>query len=146
MTGVEQAPERWRYLGRRETERGPLGAMWEMADGERALFGAKRPPKVVGGIYEVTVHRSPDALSIGASPTFVQAPSPDDPQVAQLEAEDRAAATADALRKAESKAHRASRERFGQLTLAELRETYLRQPSIRGAALIGQVLRYIGAA
>jgi hypothetical protein len=45
-----------------------------------------------------------------------------------------------------AEAHRASRERFGQLTLAELRETYLRQPSIRGAALIGQVLRYIGAA
>lgn len=72
-------------------------------------------------------------------------PSAEDTDLAQLEAEDRAALTADALLKAEAKAHRASPERFGQLTLNQLRETYLRQPSVRAAALIGQVLRYIGA-
>ncbi|HEV3071882.1 MAG TPA: hypothetical protein VGY76_10715 [Solirubrobacteraceae bacterium] len=143
---IEQVPERWRYLGRRETRSGRLGAMWKTSDGEELLFAAKRPPKVVGGIYEVTVHRNPGAISIGASPTFMEAPDGEDTGVAKWEAEDRAAVTADALRKAEAKAYRSSLERFGELTLAELREIYLRQPRLRGAALIGQVLRYIGAA
>jgi hypothetical protein len=146
MTGeVEQVPERWRYLGRRETQSRRLGALWKTHEGEELLFNAKRPPKVVGAIYEVTVYRNPEAISIGSFPTFVEAPDGEDTNVAKWEAEDRAAATADALRKAETKAHRSSPERFGELTLAELRETYLHQPRLRGAALIGQVLRYIGA-
>jgi hypothetical protein len=49
MTGeVEQVPERWRYLGRRETQSRRLGALWKTSDGEELLFNAKRPPKVVG--------------------------------------------------------------------------------------------------
>jgi hypothetical protein len=142
---IEQAPERWTYLGRRETQSGRLGALWRTTDGEELLFHSKRPPKVVGAIYEVTVHRTPDGISIGTSPTFAQAPRPETDEVARLEAEDRAAMTADAIRKAEAKLKHASPERFGELTLAQLRETYRRQPSVRAAALIGQVLRYIGA-
>lgn len=143
---IEQVPEHWTYLGRRETQSGRLGALWRTSEGEELLFHSKRPPKVVGAIYEVTVHRTPDPISIGASPTFARAPSPETEEVAGLEAEDRAAMTADAIRKAEAKAKHSSPERFGELTLAELREIYLRQPSVRAAALFGQVLRYIGAA
>ncbi len=142
---IEPVTERWTYLGRRESSTGKLGAYWQMADGERALFLTKRPPGVVGGIYEVTVYRRPDGLSIGTSPTFVAPPDPENPKVAGLEALDRVAATADALRKAEAKAHRESLERFGQLTLTQLRDTYSRQFGLRRAALLGQVLRYIGA-
>lgn len=143
---IEQVPEQWQYLGRREAVGGKLAAYWQMADGERTLFNAKRPPSVVGGIYEVIVYRAPDGLSIDASPKFVRAPSEDDRELARLEAEDRAAVTADAIRKAEAKAHRESLERFGQLTLAQLRDNYARQSGLRRAALLGQVLRYIGAA
>jgi hypothetical protein len=147
MTGdVEAVPERWTYLGRRETQGGRLSALWKTSDGEELLFNSKRLSKVVGAVYEVTVYRNPQGISIGASPTFAEAPNTEDTDISRWEAEDRAAVTADALRKAEAKAHRASPERFGELTLAELRETYLRQPPLRGAALIGQVLRYIGAA
>jgi hypothetical protein len=95
MTGeIEQVPERWRYLGRRETQSGRLGAMWKTSNGEELLFAAKRPPKVVGGFYDVTVHRNPEGISIGASPTFMEAPDTGDADVAKWEAEDRAAVTA----------------------------------------------------
>jgi hypothetical protein len=64
-----------------------------------ALFNAKRSPRVGGAIYEVKVSAQPDGLSIVTSPTYVEGPNPDDTGVAQLEAEDRTAATADQLRK-----------------------------------------------
>ncbi len=147
MTDAEPVPERWTYLGRRKTKGGMLGAMWKNAAGEEMLFNAKRHPKVVGGIYDVTVDdRNPDGISIGASPPFVEAPDPDDSDAARWEAEDRTAVTAAAILKAEGKAHRASPERFGALTLTELRELYLRQPPIQAAALLGQLLRFLRAA
>jgi hypothetical protein len=43
---IEQVPEHWRYLGRRETQSGRLGALWRTTDGEELLFNAKRSPKV----------------------------------------------------------------------------------------------------
>lgn len=61
MTEIEQVPERWRYLGRRETHSGRLGALWKTADGEEALFAAKRPPRVVGAIYEAPSTAAPRA-------------------------------------------------------------------------------------
>ncbi|HEY3944402.1 MAG TPA: hypothetical protein VGL78_04175 [Solirubrobacteraceae bacterium] len=143
---IEAVPERWTYLGRRESANHKLLAYWQMADGERALFGGKHPPRVVGGTYEVQVYRRPDGLSIGTYPTFIEGPSPEDEKVAEFEAEDRAASTANQIRKAEAKARAGSPERFGELTLNELRRNLARQPSLRRAALIGQILRYINAA
>jgi hypothetical protein len=143
-TEVEQVPERWTYMGRRETTSRKLGALWKTGDGEELLFVSKRPPKVVGGIYEVAVYRKADGISIGVSPTFIE--SGEDSDLAKWEAEDRAAATADSLRKAEAKAYRESPDRFGQLTLTELRDIYLTTPPLRAAALLGQVLRYLRAA
>ena len=146
MTDVEQVPERWTYLGRRKTQGGKLGALWKTSEGEELLFNSKRHPKVVGGIYDVTVYRTDEGISIGAAPPFVEPPDPDDSDTAKWEAEDRTAVTADAILKAEGKAHRGSPERFGALTLTDLRELYLRQPPIQAAALLGQILRYLRAA
>lgn len=76
----------------------------------------------------------------------MEAPDPADSDTAKWEAEDRTAVTADAILKAEGKAHRGSPERFGALTLTDLRELYLRQPPIQAAAVLGQILRYLRAA
>lgn len=146
MTEIEQTPEHWTYLGRRETQSRKLGALWKTSDGKELLFNSKGHPKVVGATYEVTVYRKSDGISIGTSPMLVQAPEGEDTDVAKWEAEDRAAVTADAIRKAEAKAKRDSPERFGALTLTELREIYLRQPPLHAAALLGQILRYLRAA
>jgi hypothetical protein len=101
MTGdVEQVLERWTYLGRRKPRAASSARCGRRAAGEELLFNAKRHPKVVGGIYDVTVYRNPDGISIGASPPFVEAPDPDDSDAARWEAEDRTAVAAAAILRA----------------------------------------------
>lgn len=135
--------ERWTYAGRRQVTGGKLGYCWVDGDG-RELFYATVRAGVVGAVYELDVERADDNVRVVPSPRFVDEPR--DPRVAEWEAEDRAAYTADELRKRESRAKRASGERFGQLTLEQLRAQLIAQPPPRRAALLAQVLRYLGAA
>lgn len=134
---------RWRYLGRRELSKGGLGACYQMPDGEHVLFRSVKPAKVVGGIYEVKLADDTDGLVMVGAPRFAQAPSLEDADVRVLEAEDRAAVAADALRRREAKARAESAQQFARVTLGELREIYGRAPYPRRAALLAQAIRHI---
>lgn len=135
--------ELWTYLGRRELGKGGLGNLWLDEAGEKLLYGPKLKAHVVGARYEVQVARDLESVRAG-SPVFKE--QPDDDRVPHWEAEDRAAYTADELRRMEQRARREAPDRFGQLTLAELKALYLKQPAARSAALLAQTIRYLGGA
>lgn len=134
-------PQDWTYVGRRELTGGGLGFTWLDDNGETRIFktGAAR---AIGGVY--VVHATADRTQIvtkGANaPTFARVG--DDPRIPTWEAEDVVAYGADQLRRAEAKAKRD--DRFGELTLDQVRTQMVGATAPGRAALVARVLREIG--
>jgi hypothetical protein len=135
--------EQWIYVGRRELRDATLGDTYLTPDGENPSFANMRKSRAIGATYEIQAIRRADGLSIRGETRFVKVAEPGDPRLGEWEALDRAAYTAHELRKAEQRAKRESPEHFGELTLAQLRALFVKQPAPHAAALLAQVLRYL---
>jgi hypothetical protein len=137
------ASERWTYIGRRDLGKGGLGHCFLDPEGnELAYTGKAMRAQAIGGHYDVDVNR--DGGSVRARIIRFVGDS-EDSRKPEWEADDRTSYAADELRKAEQRMRREGREQFGNLTLDELHEMYLKQPPGRAAAFLAQVLRYLGA-
>lgn len=133
--------ERWVYIGRRVLAKGGLGHYFLEPTGQARGF-KKVSAHAVGATYEVHAIREGDSVSIAGSPRFVEA-AQEGSEAAVWEAEDRAAYTADELRKAEARAKREGK--FGELTLNDVRDLMRRRP-MQATALLAQIIRYVNGA
>jgi len=135
--------EVWIYAGRRELAGGGLAGAWVDGTGEELLFKCKH--RAIGATYEVQAGR--DGTHIRASvdrAVFVE-DAGDDPRVPGWAAVDRAAYTSDQARRREERAKRDAAQRFGELTLDDLRVRLAALPAPQRAALLANVLLHIRA-
>jgi hypothetical protein len=134
----------WTYVGRREVAGGGLAHTWLDDTGAERLFKSGYAG-VVGGVYRV--HATPERNSMvtkGANgPTFLRT-AHDDPRISGWQADDDVAYAADQLRRSEQAAKRAGADRFGELTINDVRRRMLDSTGPQRAALVARVLRQIG--
>lgn len=149
MADETKSIERWTYIGRRVLVGGQLGTGFIDGEGRELAYSSKARQSVIGGLYEVPVTRSDDGDATSITPAeiqFVEAPDPNDERVPAWGLADRTAYTADELRKREQKAKRDGGGRLGELTFEEFRTQYWKAPAPQQAAMLAQMLRYVGVA
>lgn len=137
------SPELWIYAGRRELAGGGLAGAWIDATGDELLFKGKH--RAIGATYEVQVGRDASNVRAGVDRArFVQAGSvSNNPRLPAWTAADRAAYTSDQARRREERAKRDSAQRFGDLTLDDVRQRLATLPAPQRAALLANVLLHI---
>lgn len=138
MSDTDFSSQSWIFAGRREKAKGGLFYVWINHHGEEVSYG-KVKGTVVGGRYDVMTNA--EGSKVSGTPVY-QGKS-DDARTARWELEDRAAYTADQLRKREAKAK--GEDHIGELTLSEVRDMLVTRFGMPRTALLAQVLRYIGA-
>ena len=134
-------PERWIYAGRREVSTGRLAGVWIDAAGDELLFKCKHRP--IGATYEVGVHRGDGSVRASVDRAAFLEATGDDPRIPEWVALDRTAYTNDQARRREERAKRDAAQRFGELTLDEIRARVHDLPAPRRAALLANVLLHI---
>lgn len=145
----ELADELWTYISRRPGVKSKLVELWLDAEGNELVFGIGKgaASRSVGATYTVGVDRDDEGTFRGAAlqgARFAEAGDPDDERVARWVALDRAAQTEDAARRRAERAKRDAGERFGELTLNDVRGL-LANAGPQRYALLANVLRHIGA-
>lgn len=142
MTDQALSPERWTYIGRRNLRSGAVAGAWLDGAGAQLLFTGRH--RAIGATYEVQVDRStgnPRAAVDRAE--LLDAADDEDPRVPRWVADDRAAYASDQARRREERAKRQAAERFGELTLDDVRARLHKLPAPQRAALLANVLQHI---
>ncbi len=139
MPESELTPERWTYAGRRVVTGGALAGVWVDGAGDELLFKCRH--RSIGATYEVGVNRDATVRASVDRAAFVDAG--DDPRVPGWVAEDRAAYTSDQARRREERAKRDAAQRFGELTLDDVRARLRSLPAPQRAALLANVVLHI---
>lgn len=136
--------ERWVYMGRRQDSAKKIVHAYRDENGETLLYKDKH--RSVGALYEVEVKRdgqSARARLDGAK--FVEAKAVDEETLQTWTVADRAAYTADEMRKAEQRAKNDASTWEG-MTLSDLRENYQRLPHGQQTGMMAYVMRYMNGA
>lgn len=136
--------EIWTYVGRRQGRKGLLAVFLDPSGEEVAYkMGKGVVHRAIGATYAIEVDRSAEGLSARLAGAKFEDSAPEgDSRLGEWETRDRAAYTTDELRKREAKA-KAGADRFGSMSMEEVREAMRKLPYGQQTALLAQVNRYL---
>lgn len=129
--------ETWTYMGRRQVAGGGLGYLWMDESGAEHFF-KKLPGGVIGGAYEVQAERTEESITVRGGARWVARDERHE-RAGEWDARDRAASTAETMRKQEAKAKREDRP-MRDLTVEEVADLYWRLPAPQQGALLARLI------